>query len=434
MELTKHQKEKLEDSLKTLKSSKRLLIEGAAGTGKTFMINELIKHFTGKIVCSAPTHKALKVLSGKINKNSHIQFTTIQAALKLKRYINSDGTIYFKPSNNSKDKPLQNIKYLIIDECSMLDKTIVTILEEILNSKSLTLIVVGDRKQINPINESISDIFRMNYPIVTLTEIIRQKSTNPIIELSQDLNIINHKIPKLNDDKSGYLFSSSVDLIINKLAEVNGTDAAKYIAYTNAEVNLINKKVREKIYNNPCKIEKDEILFFNSAYLDGKYNISHEIKVDTVSVKVKNFNVPLKIRKVEKHYETDYEKVQMKYYSINEIVLKKDGVLSHNDTVQDDIIVIHESSEEHFEKLKNNIISKVKSKQLNWHDYYRFIEQFADLSYNHAITAHRSQGSTYGVAIINIGNINICRSDVEKERLLYTAITRASKTVVLYNT
>ena len=49
------------------------------------------------------------------------------------------------------------------------------------------------------------------------------------------------------------------------------------------------------------------------------------------------------------------------------------------------------------------------------------------------IRSGRMQGSTYKQAIINIKNIEMNPNKKEKKRLLYTAVTRASDLVILYN-
>lgn len=43
------------------------------------------------------------------------------------------------------------------------------------------------------------------------------------------------------------------------------------------------------------------------------------------------------------------------------------------------------------------------------------------------------QGSTYKTTVVNIGNINFNSNLEEKQRLLYTAVTRASDLVILNN-
>lgn len=45
-----------------------------------------------------------------------------------------------------------------------------------------------------------------------------------------------------------------------------------------------------------------------------------------------------------------------------------------------------------------------------------------------------TQGSTYDQVIINIRDLNLNKDDNEREKLLYTAITRAKDLVILYKT
>ena len=43
------------------------------------------------------------------------------------------------------------------------------------------------------------------------------------------------------------------------------------------------------------------------------------------------------------------------------------------------------------------------------------------------------QGSTYKKVILNVGDLNRNFNQIEKQRLFYTAITRASELLILYN-
>jgi ATP-dependent exoDNAse (exonuclease V) alpha subunit len=51
------------------------------------------------------------------------------------------------------------------------------------------------------------------------------------------------------------------------------------------------------------------------------------------------------------------------------------------------------------------------------------------VQYNHAITVHRSQGSTYKTSIINVDEIK--RNTKEYNKMMYTALTRASDRNIL---
>ena len=429
MALTDHQEIKLKESFDILKYSKRLLIKGSAGVGKTFMVDTLIgilsSYFNSKqiVYCSAPTHKAVSVLKSKVGNHKNLQFITTHAALKLKRQIGKDGSVKFVPNFNPKYPPLKGVKLFVIDECSMIDSTMLSYIEEYANENRTIVIFIGDDKQLNPVGEYDSPVFLANYPSVELTEIVRQKGGNPIIDLSRNLASISLKEEKRND-VGGYIYTYDEEKVVETLAAINGTDELKYLAYTNAEVDKINKKVRQKIYGNPNKIEEGETLVFNAPYGES-YFTNQEILVKNVLVREKEFKyISFKHSGLK---EDDYETVQLKYYSLNPVYdsLKNDYV--------DDIIVIHEDSEKELKRIDKLLKDKAKVADISWLDYYSFMEQFADMKYNHAITVHKSQGSTYKQVILNIRDIRINRDLQERDRLLYTGVTRASELLILYN-
>lgn len=49
------------------------------------------------------------------------------------------------------------------------------------------------------------------------------------------------------------------------------------------------------------------------------------------------------------------------------------------------------------------------------------------------VKSKNQQGSSYKEAIVNIGNLNLNKNLKEKQRLLYTAVTRASDLLILSN-
>jgi ATP-dependent exoDNAse (exonuclease V) alpha subunit len=401
------------------KGEKRIVLKGSAGTGKTILVSHLVNYYlekfgrwdTSKVFVTAPTNKALSILQQKIKAHKNLTFSTVHSALKLQRNINSKtGVVKYVPGfTKGKEPPFLNCKIAFVDECSMLNSDLIMYLDKF----NFPIIFIGDDKQLNPVGELDTPIFNRVYPEFELTEIIRQGAGNPIIDLSRDLDLIWFKQEKLVEEK-GYIYNNEKESIISNLAEVNGTDDLKYLAWTNAEVDSMNNFVREKIYTKPNKIELRETLVFKEPF--GDFWTNQEIVVKSLDVVTKNFNIPNHKTKFEKGVWINPSYHQFKVYMINGYVP-----------------VIHEDSDQDFLEMKRDISANCRSKNWDWKGYYYFLEQFANMTYNHAISTHKSQGSTYKEAIINVGNLNLNKNAEEKQRLFYTAVTRASDLLILSN-
>ena len=112
----------------------------------------------------------------------------------------------------------------------------------------------------------------------------------------------------------------------------------------------------------------------------------------------------------------------MKYYSINAL-----------NPFDDNLVVVHKDSEEKFKNTVKLLKHRAGIRDIDWVDVNKFINTFADLKYNHAMTVHKSQGSTFKQTIVDVGNIKLNRNKLELDRLLYTAVTRTSELLILYN-
>jgi len=465
---TEHQEIKIAEALHILENNNRLAFIGSAGVGKTFVLEELVKRLQGTrhtkkgVICSAPTHKALKVLKDKVQIK--VTFQTIHSVLRYQKFTdNATGNTSFRPNIDEKYPPLQNISLLLIDEASMIPLEMLMYLERY--AKNCTIIFVGDDKQINPVGEEESPVFwgkpkmfdtyeeasgysynsnPINnfidgiycpqyekyyvgfepYPVVELTEIVRQGPGNPIIPLSRNIKAIWEYTKRVTPEGKGFLYTVNEAKIIEELAQVNGTDDFKYLAWTNAEVDRINTLVRQRLYGaNPAKIEPEETIVFDSPY--GDYVTNQELKVEKLAIDNVLFKVPLE----DKHNFVTRD-VILKVYIINGY--KSDDWGDGEETWKG-IFVVHEDSEKTLKQVTYNMYDNCKKKLLNFTTRNNFLENFAQFKYNHAISVHKSQGSTYKNVILNVRNLNANPSAKEKQRLFYTGITRASDLLILYN-
>lgn len=419
--LTTHQKEKFNDVIELIDAKeKRILLKGSAGVGKTWLVHTIVKYLTTRtkakrIMCSAPTHKALSVIRTKVQVDE-VKFTTIHSALHYRSITDKKtGERIFRSSPNPNWPPLNNIDYWIIDEASMVDSEMVKTIEECAEAQNTTVIFVGDGKQINPVGEDDSPIFHQDYAEVELTEIIRQGNGNPIITLSRNLPDIWKRKSNLlagpEGQDIGYLYTQNLAKIIEELAKVNGTDEFKYLAWTNKEVDKINALVRQRIYGDyPAKIELGETIVFDAPY--NKYNTNETVKVEELH----KFTKTIQVKLSNTHKEKITEEAKFVVYSINK-----------------DILVLDDSSLALFKRYSAIMNKNCKQNLLTFEERNSFLNIFASFKYNHALTVHKSQGSTYQTTVLNVRDISFNQNEKEKQRLFYTGITRASDLLILYN-
>jgi len=429
MKLTEHQEEKGTDGINILKENNRLVIKGSAGVGKTTLINQMLKQLKEErvisqhsIVCSAPTHKALAILSEKIDV-PFITYQTLQSVLGYQHSYDKDtGNSVFKPKINPKYPPLQNIKTLVIDEGSMASLEMLIYLEEF--GKNTKIIFIGDEKQLNPVGEQDSAIFwgkpklfdnqeeafqytihnlvdipkigeiycpEYNgryvgfkpYPEIELTEIVRQGSSNPIIPLSRNISSIWDYKERLIEGEKGFLYANNYDKIIEELAIVNGSDDLKYLSYTNDDVDKINFAVRQKIYNFPRRVEIGESIIFDAPYSE-MYKINQELKIETLDVDTIVFTQPVQNTKGMDFIAED---ISLKCYILNGQQIDEFGT---GEKVWNGIFVIHEDSDRDFKDFCTKLQIHCKKGLLDQPTRRRFDNRFAKFKYNHAITVHKS--------------------------------------------
>ena len=78
-------------------------------------------------------------------------------------------------------------------------------------------------------------------------------------------------------------------------------------------------------------------------------------------------------------------------------------------------------------------VGKMFSRREAWSNYYDFVNSFCYVNYTYAMTVHKAQGSTIDNVYVVENDINRLDWDiVERNKLKYTAFTRASKNLHIY--
>lgn len=425
------------------------VIKGWAGTGKTFCVSLLVRYVLEvmkpnnswyKIAVTGPTNKSVRVIKRSTGILSHrVSFNTIHKMLGLTERITSDGKQEFVNQGDFRP-PIESIKLLIIDEVSMLSDDL---FHEIIKYRDrIKIICMGDPAQIPPVGrpdcipfrEELADQYGIK--TVELKTIMRQKEGNPIIDTSikirqnlEDPNIdtgkesiiaksgegiefLNLSSPDIKEN-----FQKILDLYFNSEDFKNDPEYAKIIAWRNKTVATMNNLVRKVIYgeeSQKSKILIGEKLIANNPIIDKNeiiFNTNDEFTVEDYKIK-------------ESKFKLEDENIQIKYYQT--------GVVFINDEekkIKMYIDILHEDSQFDFDRIANNlkkIAIEKRGKEKSWVKYYDFLRRYADVSYSYAITAHKSQGSTYVTTFVLEDDINVNLDVIERNRIKYTAYTRSS--------
>ncbi len=167
-------------ALKSAAENKILVITGGPGTGKTTIINALLKIFSGlkvRIMLAAPTGRAAK----RMSEATGYEAKTIHRLLEYS--IRKGG---FKKDD---EQPLE-CDLIIVDEASMIDTILMYHLLKAIPLKA-TFILVGDVNQLPSVGAGnvLKDIIASDIiPVVRLNEIFRQAKESQIIVNAHKIN------------------------------------------------------------------------------------------------------------------------------------------------------------------------------------------------------------------------------------------------------
>lgn len=366
---------KQKEAIRKIIESSLMVITGGPGTGKTTIIKGIIgiyrQYFPEKrIILTAPTGRASK----RMEEVTGIEAKTIHRLLEFRP--SGDGKICcMRDERNPIDGDL-----IIIDESSMID---LLLLNRFLKAvrKGTQVVFVGDADQLPSVGAGnvLKDLIESKkIPVIKLDEIFRQANTSRIVINANLINKGRLRLEYGNDfefieeDENECLPELIRDKLLMELKEVKDINKIQVLTpfrtRTNTGVDNLNRMLQEVL--NPRRNSK-EIQFGRKVFREKD-----------------------KVMQFRNDYEKEVFNGEVGF--IDRIGEDEDGVFA--EIVMDDRRVIYRR------------------------------DDFEDLDLAYATTIHKSQGSEYDIVIIPVTTQHYL---FLQRNMIYTAITRAKKKVIL---
>ncbi|MBP3431483.1 MAG: ATP-dependent RecD-like DNA helicase [Clostridia bacterium] len=366
------------------------VITGGPGTGKTTIIKCILEILEGqqKIVSlAAPTGRAAKRMSDSTNREAK----TIHRLLEVNA-VQSDQSFFVHNESN----PLKT-NVVIVDEVSMVDVALMSSLLKAM-PRDCKLILVGDKDQLPSVGAGnvLADILGSGViAFCMLSKIFRQDAKSLIIT---NAHLINEgKMPLIDNTSLDFFFESKSEpeFIKNTILELATRRLPNYLKMEPKQIQVLaplkagvcgienlNKVLQESM--NPPATGKRELEFVRTIFREGD-----------------------KVMQMSNNYDLEWKKQGRFALETGKGVFNGDiGFITTIDPQTGEVIV----------EFEDGRVCK----------YTRL--DLADLSLSYAITIHKSQGSEFDVIIIPaISGPSI----ILTRNLIYTAVTRAKKMVVI---
>ena len=423
------------------------VLRGYAGTGKTSLVGALVKamdKLQQKSVLLAPTGRAAKVFSAYAG---HPAFTIHKKIYRQQSFSN-------EVSNFSINDNLTTHTLYIVDEASMISneglsgsmfgtgRLLDDLVEFVYSGAGCSLLLMGDTAQLPPVGEEQSPAlatealkgYGLNVIEVDLTQVVRQVQSSGILwNATQIRQLIAEdecfSLPKIK--VSGFPDIQVVrgDELIDTLTgcyEKDGMDETIVVCRSNKRANIYNKGIRAQILYREDELNTGDLLMVakNNYFWTEKYKEMDFIANGEIAV-------VRRVRRTRELYGFRFAEVLLAFPDQNDFELEANLLL---DTLHSDAPALPKTENDRLfysvlEDYVDIIVKRERMKKMKADPHYNALQ----VKYAYAVTCHKAQGGQWQNVFLDQGYMSDEYLTPDYFRWLYTAFTRASKTLYLVN-
>lgn len=422
------------------------VINGYAGTGKTYLLGAVVKTFKSigiKSILMAPTGRAAKVMSQYCQSPAF----TIHKKIYRQKKISADSAVF--DLNINKD----NDTIYIVDEASMLSNSsselsmfgsgrlIDDMVEYINNGSNNKLIIVGDNAQLPPVGLDGSPALNpdqmrcygdVNYN--TLCEVVRQGEFSGILH---NATLVREMI------EQGWVDAPCFDLSNKDVERITGAeliealddsyrkagmDQTTVITRSNKRANQYNQGIRRTILDFDEEIcSGDMIMVVKNNY----FYVEQDKTTDLDFIANGDVAMVRRIYKTRDIYGFRFAYVGLSFPDYNDYEMECWILLDtlHSDApslTRDQNARLFTNVEQDYIDIKNK---RNRYKKIKENEFFNALQ----VKFAYAITCHKAQGGQWQSVFLDtmlFGDEPMTR---EFQRWLYTALTRATEKLYLVN-
>jgi len=436
----------LSDFVLDIEMQEIFLLRGYAGTGKTSLINGLVKALNTyriRSVLLAPTGRAAKVITQYTQKAAY----TIHKKI-YRQKSSKDAMGKFILGDN-----LHKNTLFIVDEASMISNKdagknavfgsgllLTDLIRFVFSGERCKLILIGDEAQLPPVGSVLSPalnkekLIQYMYPVYSgiLTEVIRQDRLQGILAnataIRQWQKEENFEIKIETQNFEDVIPITGTELIeeINNCYDKDGIEETIVICRSNKRANRFNMGIRNQVLYKEEQLSVGDLIMVvknNYFWTEDEEEIDFIANGDIAEI--------THIFDHEEMYGFSFINVSIRLIDYNDLELNV-KLLTNTLSSETPSLSTEENKKlfytilEDYKELKTK---KTQYQKVKTNPYFNALQ----IKYAYAITCHKAQGGQWKNVFIDQGYITDEMIDKEYLKWLYTAFTRAIDKLYLVN-